>query len=176
MYHDIGKMNNPLFFIENQYKDNPHESIDPLKSAEIIKKHVEDGIKIAKKYRIPQDIIDFIPTHHGNSKIAWFLHKYKQQNDHLDIDESEFKHTGILPYSKETAILMIVDSVEAASRSLKIYTKETIEELVDQIVANKISENLLINADITFADIHKVKKVLKNKLITIYHARIEYPK
>ena len=176
MYHDIGKMNNPMYFIENQYKDNPHDSINPLKSAEIIKKHVEDGIKIAKKYRIPQDIIDFIPSHHGNSKIAWFLHKYKQLHDNSDINENEFKHTGILPYSKETAILMIVDSVEAASRSLKVYTKETIEELVDQIVANKISENLLIKADITFADIHKVKKVLKNKLITIYHARIEYPK
>ncbi len=176
MYHDIGKMNNPLYFIENQYKDNPHEKIDPLKSIEIIKKHVDEGIKIAKKYRLPQDIIDFIPTHHGNSKIAYFLHKYKQENSGVFIDEKIFKHNGILPYSKETAILMIVDSVEAASRSLKEYTEENIKNLINQIVADKISENLLINADITFADIHKIKKVLKNKLITIYHARIEYPK
>ena len=176
LYHDIGKMNNPLFFIENQHSENPHEKIDPIESANIIKKHVDDGIKIGKKYGLPKEIIDFIPTHHGKSRILWFLHKYKELNSNETVNEEYFVYNGILPYSKETAIVMIVDSVEAASRTLKEYTDESIDDLIEKIVNNKISENLLINADITFAEISKVKKVLKTKLKNIYHTRVEYPK
>ncbi|MCD4793567.1 MAG: HDIG domain-containing protein [Bacteroidales bacterium] len=176
LYHDIGKMNNSSFFIENQHDKNPHDKIDPLQSVEIIKKHVDDGLKIAKKYNLPKEIIDFILTHHGTSKIAWFLHKYKELNHNEKINEDIFKYNGKLPYSKETAIVMIVDSVEAASRSLKEYTEESINDLVENIVNSKISDNLLIDADITFGEISKVKKVLKTKLKNIYHTRVEYPK
>ncbi|MCF6365228.1 MAG: HDIG domain-containing protein [Bacteroidales bacterium] len=175
MYHDIGKMNNPSFFIENQHSENPHDKISPLKSAEIIKKHVTDGVKMAKKYALPKEVADFITTHHGNSKIAWFLYKYKELNKDEEIDETLFQHKGILPYSKETAIVMIVDSVEAASRSLPEYTDKTIDDLIEKIVTGKISENLLIEADITFAEINKVKKLLKTKLKNIYHTRVVYP-
>ena len=175
MYHDIGKMNNPSFFIENQHSENPHDKIDPLKSTEIIKKHVTDGMKMAKKYALPKEVADFIPTHHGTAKIAWFLHKYKELNKDKEIDEEIFRHKGFLPYSKETAIVMIVDSVEAASRSLLEYTEKSIDDLIEKIVAGKISEDLLINADITFAEINKVKKVLKTKLKNIYHTRVVYP-
>ncbi len=176
LYHDIGKMNNPSFFVENQHNENPHDKIDPLKSVQIIKKHVDDGIKIAAKYGLPKEVADFIPTHHGNGKIMWFLHKYKELHPDEEIDENLFKYHGKLPYSKETAIVMIVDSVEAASRTLKEYTEESVDSLVEQIVQSKINQNLLINADITFAEIDKVKQVLKTKLKNIYHTRVEYPK
>jgi len=176
LYHDIGKMNNPSFFVENQHSENPHDKIDPLKSVQIIKKHVDDGIKIAAKYGLPKEVADFIPTHHGASKIMYFLHKYKELHPDETVDENLFKYHGKLPYSKETALVMIVDSVEAASRSLKEYTEESIDNLVEQIVQSKINQNLLINADITFAEIDIVKKVLKTKLKNIYHTRVEYPK
>ncbi len=175
MYHDIGKMKNPSFFIENQHSDNPHDKIKSLKSVEIIKKHITDGVKLAKKHSLPKEVSDFIITHHANAKIAWFLHKYKEQHKDEDIDEDKFRHHGILPYSKETAIVMIVDSVEAASRSLLEYTEKSIDNLVENIVKNKISDNLLIEANITFAEINKVKKVLKTKLKNIYHTRVVYP-
>jgi len=175
MYHDIGKMNNPSFFIENQHSENPHDKLPALKSVEIIKKHVADGAKLAKKYNLPKEISDFILTHHGKAKIAWFLHKYKEENKGKDIDEEKFRHIGILPYSKETAIVMIVDSVEAASRSLPEYTEESIDNLVEKIVSSKIENHLLDEADITFSEINKVKKILKNKLKNIYHTRVVYP-
>ncbi len=176
LYHDIGKMKNPSFFTENQHSENPHDKIDPLKSVQIIKKHVDDGIKIAAKYGLPKEVTDFIPMHHGTSKIMWFLHKYKELHPNEKINEDLFKYHGKLPDSKETAIVMIVDSVEAASRTLKEYTEKSIDELIEQIVHTKIAQNLLINADITFAEIDKVKKVLKTKLKNMYHTRIEYPK
>ncbi len=176
LYHDIGKMNNPSFFVENQHSGNPHDKIDPLKSVQIIKKHVDDGIKIAAKYGLPEEVADFIPTHHGTGKIMYFLHKYKELHPDEEFDENLFTYHGKLPYSKETAIVMIVDSVEAASRTLKTYSEETIDTLIEQIVQSKINQNLLINADITFAEIDKVKKVLKTKLKNIYHTRVEYPK
>jgi len=175
MYHDIGKIENPSFFIENQHGENPHDKLKALKSVEIIKKHVADGIKLAKKHNLPKEIIDFIASHHGKAKISWFLHKYKENNKDKEIDEEKFKHIGILPYSKETAVVMIVDSVEAASRSLPEYTEESIDNLVEKIVAGKIADNLLIEADITFAEINKVKKILKTKLKNIYHTRVVYP-
>ncbi|RLD47310.1 MAG: phosphohydrolase [Bacteroidetes bacterium] len=176
LYHDVGKMNNPSFFVENQHSENPHDKIDPLKSVHIIKKHVDDGIKIAAKYGLPHEVADFIPTHHGASKIMYFLHKYKELHPDEEVDENLFKYHGKLPYSKETAIVMIVDSVEAASRALNEYSEESIENLVEQIVQSKINQNLLINADITFAEINKIKKILKTKLKNIYHTRVEYPK
>ncbi len=176
LYHDIGKMNNPLFFVENQHNKNPHEKIDPLKSVQIIKKHVDDGIKTATKYGLPKEVIDFIPTHHGTGKIMYFLHKYKELHPDEKVDEDLFRYHGKLPYSKETAIVMIVDSVEAASRTLKEYSEENIDAMIEQIIQSKINQNLLINADITFAEINKVKKVLKTKLKNIYHTRVEYPK
>ncbi len=175
LYHDIGKINNPSFFIENQHGENPHDKIDPLKSADIIRRHVTNGVQMAKKHRLPKEIINFISTHHGNSKIAWFLYKYKEENPDVEVDEDQFRYLGNLPSTKEGAILMIVDSVEAASRSMKSYTEETINDLVENIVKHKISENLLIDAPITFAEIDQVKQVLKEKLQNIYHTRIEYP-
>jgi len=176
LYHDIGKMSNPSFFVENQHSENPHDKIDPLKSVQIIKKHVDDGIKIAAKYGLPKEVTDFIPTHHGTGKIMFFLHKFKELHPGEEFDENLFTYHGKLPYSKETAVVMIVDSVEAASRTLKKYSEESIDSLVEQIVQSKINQNLLINADITFAEIDKVKKVLKTKLKNIYHTRVEYPK
>ncbi len=175
LYHDIGKMSNPSFFIENQHSENPHDKISPQKSIEIIKQHVSEGIKIAKKYSLPKDVSDFILTHHGNAKITWFLFKYKEAHKDEKIDEEKFRYNGILPYSKETAVVMIVDSVEAASRSLTEYTESSIDNLIEKIVQSKIKENLLIHTDITFDDINKIKKILKNKLRNIYHTRVIYP-
>ena len=176
LYHDIGKMNAPMYFIENQATHiNPHDELSPEESVQIIIKHVKDGIKIAKKHKLPDIIIDFIRTHHGTSKVRFFLLNYKEQNPDIEIDEDEFRYPGPIPYSKETSVLMMADSVEAASRSLKTYDTESIEKLVDGIIQNQIDEGQYANADITFKDISTIKKMFKKKLMNIYHVRIAYP-
>jgi 7TM-receptor with intracellular phosphohydrolase domain protein len=175
LYHDIGKMKNPLYFTENQKTSvNPHDEITPTESAKIIKNHVIDGIELARQNNIPDRIIDFIRTHHGNSLIYYF---YKKQLDSGEpFSEEDFRYSGPIPFSKETAILMMSDSVEAASKSLVNPDTEAISLLVENIIRKQIEEKQFLNADITFKDIEKIKKVLKEKLFNIYHLRIAYPK
>ncbi len=174
LYHDIGKMKNPKYFTENQLSGiNPHDQLKPEESARIIISHVLDGIEMARKNNIPERIINFIRTHHGTGLVYYFYRKAKDQNP--DTDEKQFRYPGPNPFSKETAILMMADSVEAASKSLKNPDVKTIEELVDNIIDRQVREGLLDNANITLKEINKAKKILKNKLKSIYHLRVEYP-
>jgi len=175
LYHDIGKLENPMYFIENQSTNvNPHDELSNVDSAKIIINHVLDGIEIAKKYKLPDRLIDFIRTHHGTSLVYYFYMKEKSVNeDNLNIEE--FKYPGPNPFSKETAILMICDAAEAASKSIKNLTAQVIDELIDKIVSKQMESGQFINAEINFKDIETVKKVIKKKLKNIYHLRIEYP-
>ncbi|PRD56419.1 HD family phosphohydrolase [Sphingobacterium gobiense] len=175
LYHDIGKMSNPLFFIENQKTDtNPHAELTPEQSAQIIISHVHKGIEMAKKNQLPEVIIDFIRTHHGTTKVDYFYNKAIKNNPDKLVDESIFKYPGPVPFSKETAVLMIADSVEAASRALKEPTEESINNLVDKIVEYKITQRQFINSDITMRDITAVSDIFKSMLKSIYHVRIDY--
>jgi putative nucleotidyltransferase with HDIG domain len=177
LYHDIGKMNNPYYFTENQAPDfNPHQGLDFEKSAEIIIRHITDGIQIAKKHRLPQQIIDFIRTHHGTNKVLYFYRLFKDKFPEAKDDLKVFNYPGPKPFSRETAVVMMADSVEAASRALKNITLETINELVETIINYQQIEEQFNEADITFKDISIIKEVFKKKLQNIYHARIEYPK
>jgi len=176
LYHDIGKMTNPAFFTENQAPGiNPHAGISYKESAKIIIGHVEEGVKIAKKYNLPQQIIDFIITHHGTGKARFFYNSYKNEHPDEEIDEADFSYPGPNPFSKETAILMMADTVEAASRSLPEYTEETISKIVEKLIDTQLQEGLLKNAPLTFHDIEIAKGIFKEKLMTIYHTRITYP-
>ena len=174
LYHDIGKMDNPAYFSENQTTNiNPHEELNPLESAKIIIQHVIDGIEIAKKNKLPDRIIDFIRTHHGNSLVYFF---YKKQEDlEGTANEKDFQYPGPIPFSKESAILMMCDAIEAASKSLKNPTYSSINEFVDKIINKQIDDAQFLNANITFKEIESIKKVLKQKLTNIYHLRVEYP-
>lgn len=177
LYHDIGKMNNPYYFIENQASGfNPHQGIDYEESAGIIIKHVAEGIQIAKKHNIPEQIIDFIRTHHGTNKVQYFLRLYREKYPELKDNVSLFSYKGPKPFSRETAVLMMADAVEAASRALKTITYEAINDLVENIINYQQIEEQYSDADITFKDITVVKSAFKKKLLNIYHARIEYPK
>lgn len=177
MYHDIGKLENPYFFTENQPDGfSPHQEIDPVDSARIIINHVIVGVELAKKYKLPEQIIDFIRTHHGTTSVRYFLNLFRKQGGPTSkIAESQFRYPGPIPFSKETAVLMIADGVEAASRSLKTHDALSINDLVDNIIDYKIANNQFINSDITFKDITTIKKIFKKRLMNIYHARIEYP-
>ncbi|WP_185853362.1 HD family phosphohydrolase [Blattabacterium cuenoti] len=175
IYHDIGKIKNSSFFTENQYNIiNPHEKLSPKESAKIILEHVPIGIEIAKKYYLPDSVTDFIRTHHGNSIIHYFYEKQKEKCP--KVDKKQFQYSGPKPFSKETAIVMIADSVEAASKSIKNPSSKDLEDLVENVINKQKKENQFSNADITLKEIEKVKKVLKKKLRNIYHTRIEYPK
>lgn len=174
LYHDIGKMRNPTFFSENQTTNvNPHNEIGPLESARIIIKHVIDGIEIAQKNNLPDRIIDFIRVHHGTTYVYYFFKKMQESKE--DFDASEFQYPGPTPFSRETAIVMMADAVEAASKSLKNPTYTMIDEFVERIVGGQMDARQFRNADITFREIEMVKKVLKSKLTNIYHLRVEYP-
>ena len=176
LYHDIGKMKNPKFFTENQITGvNPHNDLAPRDSAKIILDHVIDGIEIAKKNNIPDRIIDFIRTHHGTSLVYYFYKKEKDKNPNIEVEEKKFRYQGPIPFSKETAILMICDAAEAASKSLQNPSAQSIDELIDKIVEGQKGNNQFINSNITFREIEKIKKVIKGKLMNIYHLRIEYP-
>ncbi|MDP3353714.1 MAG: HDIG domain-containing protein, partial [Flavobacteriaceae bacterium] len=175
LYHDIGKIKSPMYFIENQSTNfNPHLELSPKDSASIIISHVDDGIKMAKKNRIPERIIDFIRTHHGSSLVYYFYRNQEEINPE-GLDKSLFKYKGPIPFSKETAIVMMCDSCEAASKSLKEPSGKKIDDMVEKIVQKQMDEGQFMNADITFKDIQTVKKVIKKKLKNIYHLRIEYP-
>jgi putative nucleotidyltransferase with HDIG domain len=174
LYHDIGKMNHPTYFSENQITSvNPHHELDPLDSAKIILDHVTDGIEIAKKYNLPDRLIDFIRVHHGTTQVYYFYKKAQETDPNIDI--SLFTYPGPLPFSKETAILMMADAVEAASKSLKNPTYLEIDAFVEKIITGQMQANQYVNANITFKDIELIKKVLKGKLTNIYHLRVTYP-
>jgi len=175
LYHDIGKMENPAFFTENQSGVNPHKSLSYEQSAQVVISHVSDGLKLAEKNNLPKVIKDFISTHHGTGKTKYFYVTYKNENPDKDIDEDVFTYPGPNPFSKETAILMMADSVEAASRSLPEYTEESINNLVDKIIDSQVEEGFFKYCPITFKDIATVKLVFKEKLRTVYHTRISYP-
>jgi len=176
MYHDIGKMENPHFFIENQHGgSNPHSELDFRTSARVIIDHVNQGVDIGKKHNLPQKILDFIRTHHGTSTVQYFYRSFINSNPEEKVDISEFTYPGPKPSSKENAVLMMADSVEAASRTLKVYTSESISDLVEKIVRQQAEEDQFSEADITFGDISAIKEIFKNRLSNIYHNRIEYP-
>ena len=177
LYHDIGKMLAPAYFIENQSSGiNPHDDLSYEESASIIISHVINGVEMAKKHKLPEQIIDFIRTHHGTSKTQYFLRMFTADNPDFDINDAIFQYPGPIPFTKETAILMMADSVEAASRSLKKYNLETITNLVNSILDAQVNENQFNNTDITFKDITIVKRLFIKKLMNIYHVRVEYPK
>ncbi|MCF8226664.1 MAG: HDIG domain-containing protein [Bacteroidales bacterium] len=176
LYHDIGKMNNPYFFIENQRNgENPHDDIDYKTSAKIIIDHVMEGVELAKRHNLPQQIIDFILTHHGTSTVQYFYRSYLSNNPDEDVDQDEFRYPGPRPTKKEMAVLMVADSVEAAARSMKDISDESLSKLVENIVEHQTEEDQYAEAEITFSDISIIKEIFKQKLINIYHARISYP-
>jgi putative nucleotidyltransferase with HDIG domain len=176
LYHDIGKMENPLYFIENQKGDiNPHDDLPYDESARIIVNHVKRGIEIAKKHKIPDILIDFIRTHHGTTRVEYFYQSFLKNFPERKVDEGIFRYPGPRPYSRETAVLMMADSCEAASRSLKNPSNEDIDNLVETLVNSKIEQDQFINCDITFKDINTIKKVLKKMLNSMYHVRVAYP-
>ncbi len=174
LYHDIGKMNSPNYFIENQSNSfNPHDELEPLESTIIIKDHISNGIEIAKRNGLPDRVIDFIRTHHGTSIIRFFYDKAIKSNK--ESNEFDYRYSGPKPFSKETAIVMMADSIEAASKSLKEPTIKLIDLFVDKIIDKQILDNQFINSDITLKEIQLAKQILKEKLNNIYHLRIEYP-
>jgi len=174
LYHDIGKMSAPTYFSENQTGSvSPHEEMVPDQSAKIIIDHVAEGIKMAKKAKLPDRIIDFIRTHHGDSWVYYFYKKAQESGE--EVDEKDFRYPGPRPFSKETAILMMADSVEAASKSLREPTVDKIQQFVDTIINKQIDEKQFNDCNITLSEIETVKKVLSKKLINVYHLRVEYP-
>ena len=175
LYHDIGKMVNPAFFTENQSGVNPHKSLSYEQSAQVIISHITDGLKLAEKHNLPKVIKDFISTHHGRGKTKFFYISWKNEHPDEEPNEELFTYPGPNPFSKETAILMMADAVEAASRSLPEYTEETISNLVDKIIDSQVTEGYFKECPITFKDIATVKAVFKEKLKIAYHTRISYP-
>ena len=176
LYHDIGKMTNPAFFTENQAGVNPHEKLTEKESAAIIISHVTEGLKIAEKYNLPRVIRDFISTHHGEGLTMYFYVKYKNAHPDEDVDPEPFRYPGPNPFTREQAVLMMCDTVEAASRSLKEYTEENISKLVNTLIDRQVSENYFRDCPITFRDITVAKQTLIERLKSIYHTRIQYPK
>ncbi len=175
LYHDIGKLKNPAFFTENQSGFNPHTPLSFEQSAQIVISHVNDGLKMADKQRLPQAIKDFIATHHGRGKAKFFYNSYCNKYPDRPVDEAKFTYPGPNPFTKETGILMMADAVEAASRSLKEYTAESISQLVNRIVDSQIADGLLRDTPLSFRDVETIKATFIEKLKTIYHTRISYP-
>lgn len=176
LYHDIGKMTNAIYFTENQNGFNPHNKLTALESVKIITNHVSDGIAIARRNSIPDRIQDFIQSHHGKNPVRYFYNTYCNEHPGEKVDIKEFSYNGKLPKTKEEVIVMICDSVEAASRSLDEYTEDKINSLVEGIVVTQMKEGAFADAPITFKEIEEVKSVLKEKLKNLYHTRIRYPK
>lgn len=177
LYHDIGKISKPHFFIENQAAGlNPHDEISYVKSAEIIIDHVQNGVKMAQKHKLPKPLIEFIATHHGTTKANYFFIKHTQEHPDTKIKEDTFMYPGPLPRSKEAAVVMLVDGIEAATRSLPEKTYNKLKEVINDMIDNKIKLKQLDQSALTFSDINTIKEILFRKLINIYHVRIEYPK
>lgn len=176
LYHDIGKINAPLYFTENQNNGfNPHDNLDYEESARIIVQHVRDGISLAKKFRLPSEVVDFIRTHHGTTVTGYFYAQAKLHHPDDEIDIANFRYLGPTPYSRETAVVMLADSVEAACKSLKTHDKESIDKMVDHIIDDKMSLNQLNNCPLTLQDISQIRTMLKRRMMSIYHVRIAYP-
>lgn len=175
MYHDIGKMKNPAFFTENQVGTNPLDKMTRLEAAQIVISHVTEGLKMAEKYNLPSIIKDFINTHHGSGKTKYFYISYKNEHPDEPVDDSLFTYPGPDPFTREQAILMMADTVEAASRSLPEYTEESISNLVNRLIDQQVSEGYFIYCPITFHDIAVAKQVLTERLKSIYHTRTSYP-
>jgi hypothetical protein len=176
LYHDIGKMNMPAYFIENQSGGiNPHDELSYEESAGIITGHVLSGIEKARLHKLPEAIIDFIRTHHGTRYTQYFYNKFLQESDGVEADMSVFRYKGPVPHSKETSIVMMADSIEAASRSLKAPNALEVHELVEKLIDNQMEHKQFRNSSLTLKEISTIKKIIKNKLLSIYHIRIEYP-
>lgn len=175
LYHDIGKMSKPFYFTENQSGIDPHERLSSIESAQIIISHVTEGLKLAEKHNLPDIIRDFINTHHGQGKAKYFFVKYKNEHPDDPVDELLFTYPGVNPFTREQAILMMADAVEAASRSLPEYTEQSIRQLVERIIDGQLSDGFFRDCPITFRDIAYAKTVLIEKLKTIYHTRVSYP-
>lgn len=176
LYHDIGKVCNPLYFTENQNAGfNPHDELDYAESAQIITRHVTDGLELARRYHLPAAVQDFIRTHHGTTYTGYFYAKEMERHPDGDFDAALFRYPGPRPYSRETAVVMIVDTVEAACRSLKQHTKENTDALIDRLVDGKIREGQLDNCALSLGDIALIRRFLKEKMMSIYHVRVEYP-
>lgn len=175
LYHDIGKMVNPVFFTENQVGVNPHDNISDLESAKIIIGHVTEGLRLAEKYNLPKVIQEFITTHHGTGLVKYFYINYKNAHPDEEVDEAPFRYPGPNPWTREQAILMMCDTVEAASRSLSEYTEESISNLVNKLIDSQVSSGFFTDCPITFRDIKIAKQILIERLMSIYHTRIQYP-
>ncbi|MFC3559121.1 HD family phosphohydrolase [Pedobacter jamesrossensis] len=175
LYHDIGKVDNPQYFIENQNTAvSPHDKLPYEQSAQIIIQHVHKGIEILRKNQIPEAIIDFIRTHHGNTRVDYFYQSFLKNSPEKFVDENIFRYPGPIPFSKETGVLMLADSVEAASRSLKNPDAQNINDIVERIINYKLEQNQLDNCDLTLKDIETIKLIFKTMLMSIYHVRIDY--
>ena len=175
LYHDIGKLANPIYFTENQSGINPHEMLTDIESAQIIISHVTEGLKMADKYNLPSVIRDFIATHHGQGKAKYFYVHYHNEHPDEPVDDLLFTYPGPNPFTREQACLMMADTVEAASRSLPDYTEQSIRGLVERLIDNQVAEGYFRECPITFRDIQYAKTVLIEKLKTIYHTRVNYP-
>ncbi len=176
LYHDIGKMNNPQYFIENQITGvNPHDDLSYEESAKIIISHVIEGVEMARKHKLPEILIDFIRTHQGTRRTGYFYLMQKNEYPDAEINDESFTYHGPIPFSRETAVVMMADSVEAASRSLKRPDQQKINELVENIINKQVDDHQFDNSPVTMRDITRIKKILKRKLMNIYHVRIEYP-
>jgi len=175
LYHDIGKLENPVFFTENQSGTNPHDNLPYEQSAQIIIQHVKNGLRLADKYQLPSVIKGFISTHHGRSLTKYFYVSYKNDYPDKEIDERMFTYPGPNPTTLEQAILMMADSIEAASRSLLEYTEESLNNMVDRIIDDQVSSGYFTQCPISFLEIADAKEVFKTKLRTMYHTRIQYP-
>jgi len=175
LYHDIGKMENPLFFIENQTSGfNPHDKLPYQESAQIIIRHVSQGIEMGRKANLPEIVVNFIRTHHGDTRVDYFYQSFLKNFPEKFIDENTFRYPGPIPFSKEQGVLMLADSVEAASRALKEPDEQSISNLVDRIVKYKLDQNQLKDSDITLKDIETIKVIFKRMLMSIYHVRVDY--
>jgi putative nucleotidyltransferase with HDIG domain len=175
LYHDIGKMENPQFFIENQSAGfNPHDKLPYEESAQIIIRHVSKGVEMARRDNIPEIVVDFIRTHHGNTRVDYFYQSYLKNFPEKLVDENTFRYPGPIPFSRETGVLMLADSVEAASRSLHEPNAQAIDSLVDRIIEYKLDQEQLKDSDITLKDLETIKMIFKKMLMSIYHVRIDY--
>ncbi len=176
LYHDIGKVRNPQYFTENQSSGfNPHDELDYAESARIITQHVTEGLELARQYRLPAEVQDFIRTHHGTTYTGYFYAKEKERHGDGNFDVTVFRYPGPRPYSRETAVVMIVDTVEAACRSMKEHTKEATDTMVDRLIDDKVRAGQLDNCPLSYGDIAKIRRILKDKMMSIYHVRVEYP-
>ena len=175
LYHDIGKIENPQYFIENQNTTlSPHDKLPYEQSAQIIIKHVLKGIEITRRHQLPESVIDFIRTHHGNTRVDYFYQSFLKNSPEKFVDENIFRYPGPIPFSKETGVLMLADSVEAASRSIKNPDAQNINDIVERIINYKLEQNQLDNCDLTLKDLETIKLIFKTMLMSIYHVRIDY--